>query len=98
MLLEYERIQRRYRYTNQEVVEFFHALRAAVHLVTEFPCLSGVSRDPKDDMVLACAVKASVDYLVTHDDDLLTLGTHKKIHIMTPEQFMGVLRRHAGGD
>jgi hypothetical protein len=26
------------------------------------------------------------------------LGTHKKIHIMTPEQFMGVLRRHAGGD
>jgi putative PIN family toxin of toxin-antitoxin system len=92
VLLEYGRIRRRYRYTDQDVVEFFQALRAAVHLVIELPRLSGVSRDPKDDMVLACAIKASADYLVTRDDDLLTLETYKKIIIVTPEQFMAILR------
>ena len=55
-----------------------------------------MSRDPKDDMVLACAVKANTDYLVTRDDDLLILETYKKVSIVTPEQFMSVLRsRHS---
>jgi predicted nucleic acid-binding protein len=46
-----------------------------------------VSRDYNDDMALACAVKAAVDYIVTRDD-LLILESHKKVKIITPEQFM----------
>jgi uncharacterized protein len=98
VLLEYDRIRRRYRYSDQDVMEFFQALRAAAHLVTALPRLSGVSRDPNDDMVLACAVNAGVDYLVTRDDDLLTLETYKKITIVTPEHFMGLLRTQASMD
>ncbi len=32
------------------------------------------SRDPDDDHVIACAIAARADYIVTGDDDLLVLG------------------------
>lgn len=37
------------------------------------------SRDPKDDMLLACSLGAKVDYLITGDDDLLVLNGHKRL-------------------
>jgi hypothetical protein len=43
----------------------------------------GVSRDHNDDMTLAGAVKAAVNYIVARDD-LLILESHKKVKIITP--------------
>ena len=39
------------------------------------------SRDPDDDHVIACAIAARADYLVTGDDDLLVLESIKDIRI-----------------
>jgi len=49
--------------------------------------LSGVCRDKDDDIVLACALEAAVDYLVTGDKDLLILKTFRGIRIVTPRDF-----------
>jgi predicted nucleic acid-binding protein len=38
-------------------------------------------------------VAAQADYLVTRDKDLLSLGTYQGIRIVTPEAFMGLLRK-----
>lgn len=46
-----------------------------------------VSRDPKDDYLLAYAVAAGADFLVTGDDDLLTLGRHGDVEIVSPSAF-----------
>ena len=43
-----------------------------------------VSRDPDDDHVLACAVSAKADRIVSGDNDLLTLKQHRGIAILTP--------------
>ena len=32
-----------------------------------------VVRDPNDDMIVACAMAAGADYLVTRDEDMLSL-------------------------
>lgn len=45
-----------------------------------------VSRDADDDAVLACAMAARADLIVTGDDDLLVLGSFKAIAIVTPAQ------------
>jgi len=48
-------------------------------------------RDPKDDMVLACALAAQVDYIVTGDRDLHELAGHAalgSIHIVTVRDFL----------
>ena len=50
------------------------------------------SRDPKDDMLLALCMAGSADYLITGDKDLLVLRKFEKTHIITPKQFLKIMR------
>ncbi len=50
-----------------------------------------MSRDRKDDYLLAYALVGRADYLITGDDDLLVLGKIGNITIMRPSDFMLVL-------
>jgi uncharacterized protein len=50
------------------------------------------SRDPKDDPFLAGALAGGAEYLVTNDRDLLDLGSPFGIAIVTPVQFLRILR------
>lgn len=93
VLLEYPRIRRRYRYTKQEVIKFCQGLRAAARWVTDLPQLQSVTRDPDDDHIIACALKAKAHYIVTRDQDLLSLEHYQDITILTPEQYMAILRK-----
>jgi len=43
-----------------------------------------VARDPKDDMVLACAAAAHVEAIVSGDKDLLVLNRYQNIPILRP--------------
>jgi putative PIN family toxin of toxin-antitoxin system len=55
--------------------------------VIEPPLLAQpVCRDPDDDHVLALALAAHVDLIVSGDDDLLVLHTFAGIPILTPAQ------------
>lgn len=49
------------------------------------------SRDPKDDVFLACSLASNADYLVTGDKDLLTLKEYGNTKIVTPAEFLEVL-------
>ena len=63
-------------------------------LVTDLPTLRAVPDDPKDDMVVATAVAAKADYLVTGDRrHLLPIGSYEGIQIVTPRQFLDLLHR-----
>lgn len=92
VLLEREHIRKRHPYSDEQAIEFCQALRPAVHLVTHLPTLPSLTRDPNDDMVVACAVAAQATYLVTRDKDLLTLGKYQGVSMVPPEEFMGILR------
>jgi hypothetical protein len=50
-------------------------------------------RDPDDRMFLVAAVEARADCVVTGDADLLTLGEHDGIAIVTPRTFLDLLER-----
>src|SRR5881397_2644644 len=47
----------------------------------------GRSRDPKDDIFLGCALSAHTKFIVSSDQDLLTLGKPFGIEIVRPGQF-----------
>ncbi len=53
-----------------------------------------VSRDPKDDIFLACAAISDSNYLVSGDSDLLDLQTHGRTHIVRPAEFLSILEQH----
>jgi predicted nucleic acid-binding protein len=64
-------------------------------LVHDLPKVRAVPDDPKDDMVVATAVAARADYLVTGDRrHLLSLREYEGIRIVTPRQFLDVIGRH----
>lgn len=46
-----------------------------------------VSRDPDDDYILACAIAARAEYIVTGDADLLVIKKYKNIKIVSPRDF-----------
>ena len=54
--------------------------------------IPAVTRDPKDDYLLAYALVGEADYLVTGDKDLLELqGQITGLEILTPAQFIDLL-------
>jgi putative PIN family toxin of toxin-antitoxin system len=92
-LTSHKRMRRLYRYSNSSVVEFCQELGKFATLVREVPEVHGVvARDPSDDMIVACALAAGADYIVTRDKDLLSLGRHQGIIMIAPEAFLHVLR------
>lgn len=50
--------------------------------------IPAVTRDAKDDYLLAYAVVGAADVLVTGDEDLLVLGGVGAMQIMTPRAFL----------
>jgi uncharacterized protein len=90
-LLYRPKIRNNYRYADERVHQHCRDLVAASRLITGIPVVRVVERDPNDDMIVACALKAGADYIVTRDKDLLSLGAHQGTQIVTPRQFLDLL-------
>jgi putative PIN family toxin of toxin-antitoxin system len=90
-VLTYHRITERVRLTQEELEGILAALLAQAELTPGELQLPGVTRDPKDDPVVACAVEGQADYIVSGDQDLLVLGEHEGIRVVAPRQFMELL-------
>lgn len=64
------------------------ALKLDAVVVSGELTLPGVTRDPKDDKVLACALEGEAVRIVTLDPDRLTLADFRGIRIVSPIQFV----------
>lgn len=60
---------------------------AASEILHKLNPIPNICRDPNDDMIIACAIDATADYIVTGDEDLLILKKYKDIVIMNPRNF-----------
>ena len=92
-LLQYQKIRKRYHDLDQTVIQYVQTLRIVARLITELPLIEVINSNPDDNMVVACALKAQADYIVTRDNDLLSLENYEDIKIITPEKFIGILRK-----
>ena len=93
VLLTYERIRKKYHYTDDEVLEYLETLRVVAKQVFEkLPKIRVIEKDPKDDPVLACALKVRVDYIVSKDDHLRDLKEYRGIRIVSSQEFLELLK------
>jgi uncharacterized protein len=92
VLITDERKRARYSYTQTDVAEYSQELSLLGTLIDNLPEVRGVVRDPYDDVIIACAVAAGADFIVTRDKDLLSLGAYEGIEMIKPEAFLHVLR------
>ena len=71
------------------------ALLETIYLLAEIVPALGVipafSRDPKDDMFIACAVIGSARFVITADEDLLVIGEVSDVRMITPYQFLHLI-------
>jgi len=92
VLLEKKHIRRRYKYSDTDAEMFISRFQEISIIVEPLPELQVVERDPKDDMIIACAVGAKADYIISRDTHLLDLKEYKGIQIIPPEDFIHYLR------
>lgn len=83
----------RYSLDLEDVADFLEDIRGNAELVTPLQ-ESGLplhARDPKDDLMLACALAGGCHFLVSGDRDLLALDGHPALgplRIVSPRQFV----------
>ena len=88
--LNYPRIRRKYDITNKDVSQLITLLAEDALVVPgDIETVSGsVPDDPADEAVLACALDAEADLVVSGDRYLLDLAEYRGIRILTVREFM----------
>jgi uncharacterized protein len=92
VLLAKSRLRRLADYADESVGDYIRWLLVHAEMVTGLPALRVVAADPKDDPIIATALPAKADYLVTGDRaHLLPLRECEGIRIVSPRAFLGLL-------
>jgi putative PIN family toxin of toxin-antitoxin system len=87
-------LQKRYfaqRILRADRLAYYELLYTDATLVPITVEVEGVATHPEDDLVLATALSASADYLVTRDRKLLDLGSYQGVTILSPTGFLQVI-------
>lgn len=75
------------------VREVLAYLEDSTEKVSAEPVDPRVCKDKSDLPVLGAAVAAGCDYIVTGDADLLSVGKHERVEIVTPRVFWERMRK-----
>jgi len=79
---------KKFRFTSTDVSEISAIVsEAASEILHKLDPIPNVCRDPNDDTIIACAIDAAADYIVTGDEDLLILKHYSDIVIINPRNF-----------
>ncbi len=81
------------RYRPDQVAGALKRLRQHAVLTPITVDVRGVATHPEDDLVLATAISAAADLLVTGDRRLREAGEHRGVTILTPREFLDLLAR-----
>ncbi len=91
-LLTKSTLRRYATYSDENAHAYIRWLLTQAEMVTDLPELRAVPDDPKDDPIVATAVAAKADYLVTGDRrHLLPLGEYQGIRIIAVREFIDLL-------
>jgi putative PIN family toxin of toxin-antitoxin system len=90
--LNRDRIASKYQIRPDQVAQVRAYLEHQAMLVSITHEVLGVATHPEDDFVLATALSASAEYLITGDSKLQELGSYAGVTIRSPRQFLTVLQ------
>jgi putative PIN family toxin of toxin-antitoxin system len=82
--------------TDEAVAETLNLLANARQVILKE--IAAASRDPKDDILLATALEAQAQYLVSEDNDLLVLDSYQGTRIINALDFLRVLQEAQAKD
>ncbi len=83
------------RLSAEDITSYLAMVQATVTVVPITEEVHNVATHPEDDLILATAVSAKADYLVTGDIKLQHVGTYKGVTILSPRRFLEALEHDA---
>jgi putative PIN family toxin of toxin-antitoxin system len=81
------RIRRKYHLTDADVADLLAVLVLRGELVRPTRKVKAC-RDPDDDMLIEAALAGRAEWVVTGDEDLLSLGRFETVRFVTPRVFL----------
>lgn len=82
-VMHYDRLP----FTQTDRVQYLAILRREADIIEPHNSVE-VARDSDDDKFLGVALDGGADYLVSGDDDLLSLDSYEGTAIVTPDEFL----------
>jgi uncharacterized protein len=82
-----EKLIKKIRVSPSAADEFIKVLRGNSQILKPETVVSGICRDPNDEMILGLVIPAKADIIVSGDKDLLVLKKYNGVNIVTPRQF-----------
>lgn len=90
-VLAYPKLQRQIAKTGQSPDALYFHYRSIVTIVEPAKVRQLVARDPDDDHVIAAALAAQADAIVSGDDDLLVLGDAAGVPVLRVGEALGLV-------
>lgn len=90
ILEEYRRVGERLAEKFEAVTlgPFLELLATHAEIVEPVSLPRQISRDPADDVFIACAVAGGCRYIISGDKDLLDVASYRKVAIVAPREFL----------
>ena len=81
-------LSRKFKLTREEIAwSTTPVVEAVSRIIEPEVVIQGICSDADDDNILACAVTARAEYLVTGDSELLKIGSFQGVTIVSPRDF-----------
>ena len=94
ILEEYSKVLKRdFNLSREEVEEKIELVLSFCNLVSPSVHIEEIKNDPTDDRVLECAIESDSEYIISYDKHLLNLKEFRSIKIVSPEEFLDILKR-----
>jgi len=85
--------RRKFGYDQEHVESVLNKLIGMTNLIESPPRIDVIEDDPKDNVILACALSINADYLVSGDEHLLSLNEFKGTRIVSPKEMLEILNK-----
>ena len=82
------RIQQKYNLLDSDIAEYLEVLRVFTVLVPGTITINAVLDDPDDNIIIACAIEAEANVIISGDQHLLSLGSYQEIPIVKAVDFL----------
>ena len=90
MVVHRPRIQQKHNLSDTDITEYLEVLKKFTVLVPGTMIVDAVPDDPDDNIIIACAIEAEADVIVTGDQHLLSIGSYHGIPIVTAVDFLNL--------
>lgn len=85
-----EKLETRLHFSVEQVAETLADYLGFLRVIPIPKALTGICRDPEDNMVLECALESHAHYIVSGDKDLLELKEFRSTRIVRAGEFLNL--------